>query len=1079
MSTSRLGPWRAPPYAELHARSAFSLLDGASAPEAIVARAAAVGLAGLAVLDRDDVGGAVRLHRAAREAEVTLVHGATLTMEDESALPVLVVDRLGWANLCRLLTDARMHGRRGSPRTSWDALGARSAGLIVLTGGAEGAIGRALARGDEAAATRRLRGLIDAFGRERVLVEAARHGMPWEDALAEASIAIAASVGVEWVPTNDVRYATPTDRRAYDVMTCLRHQVTLDEAGTRLLPNDSWAVRSPAAMAAIWRGHEGALARTARVAARCVFGLDDLRPSLPAYDRDAAEHGQSDDALLRHLVALGGGQRYGPSLTARQRDQIDHELRVIAQLGLAGYFLIVHDIVEFARARQILMQGRGSAANSAVCYCLGITAIDPIGMDLLFERFLSEARTDPPDIDIDISHMDREVVLQYVYQRYGRRHAAMVCEQITWRGRSAVRDVARVLGFEPEVGDRLSLQVGHAEAAEAADHLEAGGAAACGLDLASPRVRALIDAVRRLDRLPRHRSIHVGGFVLTREPLDTVVPIEPASMHERTVIQWDKDDLPPIGLVKIDLLGLGILTVLDKAIRYVREGRGVHLDLAHLPMDDPAVFRQLGAADTVGLFQVESRAQMNVLPRLRPERFYDIVVQVALIRPGPIQGEMVHPYIRRRRGEEPITYLHPDLVPVLERTLGVPLFQEQGMKVAIAMAGFTADKADRLRKVLGHKRATDHLRSLVKDLWDGMMARGVDEDVALRILAQLEGFASYGFPESHAASFALLTWASAYIRHHFAPEYLAAILNAQPMGFYSAGTLVADAQRHGVEVRPLDMVFSGWETSLEPDIDPPAVRLGLRLVRGLSTRARGQLESALEHGPLASLDDLVRRADQAALPDKALLVLARAGAFRTLWPGRREALWELLRRIRERRSPLDLHGPSTPSRLPSMTLIEETAADYAFLGLSHETHPMAFYRAELDARGVVPSSHLRQIPNRQRVAVAGLVTCRQRPASARGVFFMTLEDEHGMINVVVMPDVFERQRVLLAGTSAMVVQGVLEHEQSVINVLGTRFYPLTPQAQGGGATQGSSARAAGRAGGACTWVRATSRTSRK
>ncbi len=1045
MTSPTSGPWRAPPYAELHARSAFSLLDGASAPEVLVARAAAVGLAGLAVLDRDDLGGAVRLHRAGQEAGLPIVHGATLTMADASALPLLVVDRAGWGNLCRLITDARLLDQRGSPRTTWRRLNELSSGLIALTGGAEGAVGRALARGDQPAAARQVAQLVEVFGRDAVIIEAARHGVPWEDALADAAIALAREVGLPWVPTNDVRYATAADRRAYDVMTCLRHQVTLDDAGTRLLPNDGWAVRSPAEMAQMWRGHETALARTTWIAERCTFSIADLRPTLPTYDRAGSRDRRCDDELLTDLVAEGARQRYGEPLPPRHRRQLEHELRVIAQLGLAGYFLIVHDIVEFARSAQILMQGRGSAANSAVCYCLGITAIDPIGMDLLFERFLSEARSDPPDIDIDISHMDRELVLQYVYDRYGRRHAAMVCEQITWRGRSAVRDVARVLGFEPEVGDRLSLQIGHAEAADAADHLADGGAAACGLDVAEPRVRALIDGVRRLDRLPRHRSIHVGGFVLTLEPLDTVVPIESASMHERTVIQWDKDDLGPVGLVKIDLLGLGILTVLDKAIRYVREGRGIHLDLARLPMDDQAVFRQLGEADTVGLFQIESRAQMNVLPRLKPQRFYDLVVQVALIRPGPIQGEMVHPYIRRRRGEEPITYLHPNLVPVLQRTLGVPLFQEQGMKVAIVMAGFTADKADRLRKVLGWKRATDHLKALVKDLWDGMMERGVEEAIALRILAQLEGFASYGFPESHAASFALLTWASAFLRHHFAPEYLAALLNAQPMGFYSAGTLVADAQRHGVAVRPLDLIFSGWETSLEHDVDPPAVRLGLRLVRGLSTRARGQLEAALEEGPLASLDDLVRRADAVTLPDKALVVLARAGAFRTLWPGRREALWEVLRRIRERRSPLDLRSPSTPSRLPSMTLIEETAADYAFLGLSHQVHPMAFYREELDARGVVPSSRLRDVPNRRRVAVAGLVTCRQRPGSAKGVFFMTLEDEHGMVNVVMMPDVFERQRVLLAGTSAMVVEGVLEHEQSVINVLGTRFYRLKPR----------------------------------
>ncbi len=1038
-----LRPAAAPPvYAELHARSAFSLLEGASAPERLAARAVARGLAALAVLDRDDMGGAVRLQVAAEGSGLRIVHGATLTLEGGARLPLLVRDRTGWSNVCRLVSRARLERERGLPETTWATLGQHAEGLVALTGTYEGPVARALAEGGEAAAARELARLRELFG-DDLVVEVTRHGLAWEHDQAARLIRLAERHGLVWVPTNDVRYADREDRVAHDVLTCLEHRVTLDEAGTRLLPNDAWHLKGPAEMARMWPDHPEALARTLDVAARCRFDVcKDLNPVLPAYQPGAGEDRGCDDTRLRELVTEGAAERYGERLTDAHRRQLEHELAVIARLSLAGYFLIVHDIVSWARRRGVLVQGRGSAANSAVCYCLGITAIDPIGMDLLFERFLTDNRKDPPDIDIDIAHMEREEVLQYVYARYGRRHAGMVCETITWRGKSAVRDVARVMGFDVEVGARLSAQVDRREAGDAADHLAAGGAAAAGLDPGSARVEALVDVVRRLDRLPRHRSIHVGGFVLTAEPLDHVVPIEAASMEGRTVIQWDKDDLGPVGLVKIDLLGLGILTVIGKCIDLVAQGRGEVVDLAQLPMDDPQVYEVCARADTIGLFQIESRAQMATLPRLRPDRFYDLVVQVAIIRPGPIQGDMVHPYIRRRRGEEPVTYLHPDLEPVLARTLGVPLFQEQGMKVAITMAGFTADQADRLRKIMGFKRAPDHLEGVVKDLWDGMLARGVDEGIAFRILKQLEGFAHYGFPESHAASFALLAYASAWLRHYYAPEYLAAMLNAQPMGFYSPATLITDARRHGVEVRPVDLMASRWECTLEHDVGPPAVRLGLRMVRGLSTAAREALEEALAEGPLSSLDALVFRT---RLDDRALIALAQAGAFRTMWPGRRQALWQLLGRLRERRSPLPLRtSDEAPARLMSMTVMEETRADYAFTGTSLTAHPIAFHRAWLDRRGVVPADGLAGLPDRMSVTVAGLVICRQRPESAKGVFFMTLEDEGGMTNIVVMPDLFDRHRVLLATAPALLIRGRLEQQQGVINVIGWHFERLDP-----------------------------------
>ena len=1035
-----------PRYVELHARSAFSLLDGASTPEALVAQAAALGVSGLAVLDRDDLGGAVRLHRAAEEAGVRPLYGATLTLEGDMLLPVLVESRQGWGHLCELISAARMTCPRGEARTRLSDLEGKTEGLFALTGGLEGPLAQALLDDDEPRAIERLGYLQRLFGREHLAVEVWRHGLPFEHRIAQRLIAIAERFGLTWVPTGDVHYATWRDRCAHDVLTCLRHKTTLDEAGSLLLPNDQWHIRSPQAMAALWRDHPGALERTLRVAEQCVFKLDELRPELPRFEPHGGG-GSDDNGPLADKVWAGALRRYGAPLSSAHRAQLNHELTVIAQLGLAGYFLIVADIVRFARSRDILVQGRGSAANSAVCYCLEITAIDPIGMDLLFERFLSESRTDPPDIDLDIAHQRREEVLQYVYERYGRRHTAMVCTTITWRGKSALRDVSRVLGLDVEVGARLAAQVGRCEASEAADLLCSGGLEAVGLDPASPRVGALLEVVRRLDRLPRHRAIHTGGFVLTAEPLTTVTAIEPASMADRTVIQWDKDDLGPVGLVKIDLLGLGILTVLDGVLRLVNETRGLALELGQLPMDDPAVYDQICASDTIGLFQIESRAQMQSLPRLRPRCFYDLVVQVALIRPGPIQGEMVHPYIRRRRGQEPVTYLHPDLEPVLARTLGVPLFQEQGMKVAVVMAGFTPGQADRLRKLMGFKRAHDLVQSSLRDLWDGMMARGVSEDTALRIVHQLEGFASYGFPESHAASFALLTYASAYLRHHFHPEYLVAMLNAQPMGFYSPATLIADARRHGVEVRPIDVVFSGWDNQLEVDAGTPAVRLGLRQVRGLSSASRSALQAAIGEGSLSSLDELVCRADTVGMRDQVLVTLARAGAFRTLWPGRREALWEVLKRLRERRMSLDLRVTERDAtRLPSMSALEDTRADYATLGLSHRHHPMHFHRAGLEARGVLGALALEKVPHGHAVRVAGIVICRQRPGSAKGVLFMTLEDEDGMINVVVMPDVFQAHRLLIATTPALEVRGTLERQHGVLNVLGAGFTPL-PEVQ--------------------------------
>ncbi|MFL5617932.1 MAG: DNA polymerase III subunit alpha [Gemmatimonadaceae bacterium] len=1161
-------------YAELHAHTAFSLLDGAALPEPLVARAKELGLAALAITDHDELGGTVRFATAAREAELPAIIGAELTVvvpqNGESLvthLPLLAESRDGYANLSTLVTLARQDvTHRGEARVTLDQLAAHAAGLFALTGCPRGWVPMLAARGDTDAACEAAASLMDIFDR-RVAIECWDHGLPEERVTTARLIELARALDVPWVVTNDVHYARARDRMTHDVLCALRHQRPLDQMGTRLRPNAEWYLKSPAQIARRWRGNLDGVRTTVAVAERCTFRLDQLDPTLPAFPLPM---GVSPDEYLARLVEQGARERWGEPGTAKRSAehdrQIAHELALIAKLGLAGYFLIVWDIVRFARREGILCQGRGSAANSAVCYCLGITAVDPIRLNLLFERFLSEERTEAPDIDIDFAHRERERVIQYVYERYGRDHAAMVCEQITYRGKSAVRDAARVLGFSVEQADSLAMlsdrfsakataealratpadetesdnavasalggamvrgteatnrsraekekakQVPrpmtsadrpmpyaayepygspnaqsagtkdlariprpmHEQAAKGNrwedpyagdDHVErrnpttalreTGGASIverAGLDPNDRRVRALAEVVAGLHQLPRHRSIHVGGFVLTAEPLCEVVPIEPASMPGRTVIQWEKDDLDPAGLVKIDLLGLGMLTLIQDCLLYIRQGRGVTIDLATLPMDDQAVYDDLCAADTIGVFQVESRAQMNTLPRLKPRCFYDLVIEVAIIRPGPIQGDMVHPYLRRRNGEEEVTYLHPSLEPILKRTLGVPLFQEQGMQVAIAAAGFMPGEADVLRRAMGHKRSRERMAAICQRMLDGMQENGIPEGDAQRIFHQINGFADYGFPESHAASFALLVYASAYLKHYYAPEFTAAILNAQPMGFYAPGTLVEDARRHGVEVRPVDVTRSGWDATLEKrERSAPAVRLGLRSVRGLGATARDRLEQALAEGPFTSIEEVVRRS---GLDQRGLRHLAEAGAFDALIPHepdvrrRRAALWVLLDAARGDAGPLAPRRrasakATTAVPLPSMTRVELTEADYRMTGISLAGHPMMHVRPVLEPNGVRSAVDLlRHGRDGERIATAGLVICRQRPGTAKGFVFLTLEDETGLINVVVTPQRFERQALLISRTPLLLVRGVLQVEQKVVNVRAQQFRAL-------------------------------------
>ncbi len=1028
-------------FVELAARSAFSLLGGASNPEAFAERAAELNMPMLAIADVFDLGAAVRFVRTCEGAGVRpLVAGevAVVAPRARFGLVLLCETIVGYHNLSALITRARTRHPRGFPRLGLLDLEGRTEGLVCLfkTGG--------LGSQDAAAVScaNRVRGLFP----DRFHLALEHHGLPADARHCAKWLAYARDEEFSWVPVNAPRYAQLGDRVVHDVLTCLRHKTTLDEVGDRLLPNGEWYLKNHAQMRERWcydhssqaesdsscdcRGCEG-LRRTHSTAARCTFRLSELRPRVPAFH---VPGGRDSNSFLRALVERGAEERYGERFGSQHRQQLEHELRIIGELELEDYFLIMWDVVRFANRKGILVQGRGSAANSAVCYCLGITAVDPIGLDLLFERFLSDSRGEPPDIDLDIAHRAREDVLQYVYRKYGRAHAAMVCESITYRGRMAVRDAARVLGFTQAESDALSAEADRGGAADTSRRLAEGGLERCGLDPSDVRSQALIRVVRGLTDLPRHRSIHVGGFVLSDRPLGEIVPIEAASMPDRTIIQWDKDDLDLPGFIKFDLLGLGMLTLLGEAIRMIRRTRGITIDLANLPPDDPAVYDRICAADTVGVFQIESRAQMNTLPRLRPRCFYDLVIEVALIRPGPIQGDMVHPYLRRRRGEEPVTYLDPRLEPLLARTLGVPLFQEQGMKVAITLAGFTPAQADNMRRAMGFKRSHRKMEEVSRDLEVGLAANGVSPEVAARVMQYLTAFANYGFPESHSASFALLVYASSYLKHYSAPEFYAALLNAQPMGFYAPSTIIHDARRHDVEVRSVDLARSDWDCTLEPlaeSASPPALRLGLCLVRGFGSRARGCLQAAREQGPFVSIEDVVRRS---GLDQDELRVLAEAGGFESLWPGRREALWELLRQVRGDAGPLARRRPEAMSGFAPLTQQERILADYRCIGLSAEGHPMEGLRAELDRRGITSAAGLASRKNGDRVQVAGLVICRQRPGTAKGVMFITLEDETGFANFVVLPDVGEEYRRTLRLSPLLELEGIVEREQDVINV---------------------------------------------
>jgi error-prone DNA polymerase len=1153
-------------FIELHSRSAFSFLEGASLPEGLIATCAHLNMPAMALLDRDGVYGAPRFYTAAQKAKIKAHLGAEVTSElspqrhrgtqnriadyrfhtfdkpsvpnssvplclcGEVRLPLLVSSRAGYQNLCRLITKMKLRSKKGEGAVCKEELQEHADGLICLTGDADGPLAQALTQGGMEQAHSVVECLTGIFGPGNVYVELQRHFHRQQEARNRAAIEIARSLRLPLLATNGVCYATPRERELCDVFTAIRNHKTLATAGRLLARNSERHVKSPQQMQQLFADLPEALANTVELSSRLEFTLEALGYEFPKYP---VPEGETMVSFLRERTREGFQQRYGRAdagLKSRAQSQIERELALIEKLKLEGYFLIVWDLVRFCREENILVQGRGSAANSAVCYSLGITAVDPIGMELLFERFLSEERGEWPDIDLDLPSGDqRERVIQYLYKRYGERGAAMTANVITYRNRMAGREIGKALGFDPETLDKVSTAVSTWEYRDAHDALDHRFHDA-GLDLRHPRLRKYFELCEAVQDLPRHLGQHSGGMVICHGQLDSVVPLEPASMPDRVVVQWDKEDCADLGIIKVDLLGLGMMAVVEESIMLIRDHYGEEVDLAHLPADDPTVYSTLQKADTIGMFQVESRAQMSCLPRLRPKRFYDIVVQVAIIRPGPIVGQMVNPFLQRRMGREQVTYPHPSLEPVLKRTLGVPLFQEQLLRMAMVVANFSGGEAEDLRRAMGFKRSEKRMKEIEARLRAGMERNGISREAQEQIVLSITSFALYGFPESHAASFALIAYASAYLKCHYLAAFTAALLNNQPMGFYRPATIVSDAQRHGLKVFPIDVMKSEWECTVvgrsslvvgreeegewENDgdfVEPanpaaerrknvahgvsrgsiaeenrapggrknpaspdggrdahrtaggtPALRLGLRYVRGLREEVAQALIRQRNLSPFTSIHDLIYRVPE--LRKDELNTLAEIGALNSVsssefsvpssgdWKPetgnrklhRRDALWQIERSVRHSGPLLDeLPEPDAKSPLHPMNPEERLVADFRGTGLTVGPHPMAYHRERMDAIGVYKASDLPTIPDGKYLRIGGCVIARQRPGTAKGFVFLSLEDETGVANAIIMPDLFQKNRLLLTSEQFLMVEGTLQNQDNVISVKARRVMPLT------------------------------------
>jgi error-prone DNA polymerase len=1076
------------PYIELHACSAFSFLRGGSFPEQLAQTAAELEMPAMALLDRDGVYGVQRFSAAAREENVRPIIGCELSMEDGAVLPVLVENRTGYKNLCELLTQAHLRSEKGKCAVQWSELPQFSEGLVALFGntrvsrsdpGSAGSLPAVcgslpqtfdgLARdGDsvrQAAGRCRLAAcaprnpasraqfLINTFGCDNVFVEIQRHFLRGEERINQRLVDLAAEYRLPILASNGVQYAKPCGRQVADVFTCIREHTHLDRAGKLLTQNAERHLKSDSEMRENFRDLPEAIENTARLAERLTFSLENIGYEFPSFP---VPNGHNMDSFLRTIVLFGAQQRYSAISTAVKR-QLEEELALIIKLGFPGYFLIVWDIVNFCREHNIMVQGRGSAANSAVCYCLGITPVDPVSNHLVFERFLSEGRKGWPDIDLDLPSGDRrESVIQEIYRRYGRHGAAMTANVITYRGRSAAREIGKALNFSPSILDRFSHLFANGDFPHTLD-LEAQIEQA-GLPKEHPRMPAFVNLYQAIYGLPRHLGQHSGGMIICQNKLSSFVPLENASMPGRVVAQWDKDDCEDLGIVKVDLLGLGMMSVMQDALELCRE-RGRPLDLAHIPKDDAATFDIMQKADTIGVFQIESRAQMATLPRMKPKCFYDVVIEVAIIRPGPIQGDMVHPYLARRAGREPVTYFDPRLEPVLGRTLGVPLFQEQMLKIAMVMADFSGDEAEELRRALSFHRSQERMNKVSVKLRSAMMCRNVAPEVIDKIIQSITSFALYGFPESHAISFAILAYASAYLKVHRAAEFYASLLNNQPMGFYSSATIVKDARRHGVKMKPVCVERSNWRCAVVSD---DTVRLGLCVVNGLRQEHADELVRQRQGRKFDSLEDFKRRVP---LAKEELRRLAELGALNCFSDHRRAAMWEVEEPIpeplfchserseAESRNPVNLSlsiatgsldfardDGMKESPLRPMTMPERVKADYETMDLTIGPHPMKLLRENLP--NVWRASDLAQARHGETVQIAGNVICRQRPGTAKGFVFISLEDETGVSNAIVDPNLFEGFRLLITEEAFLLIEGEVQNSEGVVLIKARDLKPL-------------------------------------
>ena len=1018
-------------YVELQTTSNFSFLKGASYPEELVHRAVELEHKAIAITDRNTLAGVVRAHLAARETGIKIIVGARLDFTDSESILCLPTNHAAYSRLTRLITLGRRRAPKGECYLSIDDfLNAQKDQIIVILSQSQCDLDNlsfTLSRFSKVMGDRCYLSLQNFL----------EYGDTRRIALLDN---LASKVNVSTVVTNDVHYHDLTRRKLQDTLTAIKNRCTVDNAGYKLFVNAERHLKSADAMSALFPNHKEAISRTVEIAERCSFSLDQL---IYEYPDDEAPPGTTPQKHLTDLTWAGAQDRYPSGIPDQVCLQIKHELQLIDELSYANYFLTVHDIVQYARNRGILCQGRGSAANSAVCYCLGITAVDPAKIDLLFERFISAERGEPPDIDVDFEHERREEVIQYIYKKYGRERAGLAATVIHYRGRSAMREVARAMGLSRDVEDALSK----ASVIERLSKKNKLPLREVGLSENDPRIIRTLQLASEISGFPRHLSQHVGGFVITRGRLDDLVPIANATMEGRTTIEWDKDDLDTLGFLKIDVLGLGMLSCIRKAFELLQQHHQHEIDLATVPAEDPEVYKMLSRADSVGVFQVESRAQMTMLPRLKPRAFYDLVIEVAIVRPGPIQGDMVHPYLRRRNGEEEVTFPSESLREVLGKTYGVPLFQEQAMKIAIVAAGFTPAEADGLRRAMATFRRMGTIQQYQEKLIRGMISRGYEEDFANRCFKQIEGFGDYGFPESHAASFALLVYVSAWIKYHHPAIFACSLLNSQPMGFYAPAQIVGDARKHGVKIYPPDVNYSHWNSTIEITAEGlDALRLGLRQIKGFRKNFADQLITVRKMGngrPFFDIDDFARRSN---LPKSVLEQLADADAFQSINLSRRQALWST-QRVNSNQAPLFIESGEgiveQKVHLPSMGLGEEVSHDYRTIHLSLKDHPLSLLRNLMTSMRAISAKKLSKIENGGVVSVSGLVISRQRPGTASGVIFATLEDETGSANVIIWPSVFEKYRKETLVSKLLLVRGELQREGFVIHIIARHLIDMT------------------------------------